>query len=124
MTVQCQKVTWNEVLKALFPCKNLIELDLSDNNLKDVGSRLIELIKSLGRQPSLQLLNLKNCEIPANVGCELVAGSFQVFWSKIFEPELQHNNRYFIKLCNQPSSGITVAGDTRIESYPVEQKRL
>ena len=66
------KVTWKEVLKALVPCKNIIELDLSNNNLKDVGSRLIELIKFWGRQPSLQLLNMKNCEMTANVCCELM----------------------------------------------------
>ena len=67
------EATWNELLKALASCKNLTDLDLSNNTLANAGLRLVKLIRVWEDQPLLQVLNLKNCCLPANVCRELIA---------------------------------------------------
>ena len=39
------EATWNEVLKALASCKNLTDLDLSNNTLANAGLRLVKSIR-------------------------------------------------------------------------------
>ena len=52
-----------ELLKSLSPCKNLITLNLGQNNLLKGGQHLAKSIGSWGYNPPLQKLYLHNCSL-------------------------------------------------------------
>ena len=52
------------LLRALSVCRDLIYLDLSDNDLGDAAFKLADSIRSWGKKPPLQELNLARCSIP------------------------------------------------------------
>ena len=60
------------LLRALSVCRDLIYLDLSDNDLEDAAFKLADSIRSWGEKPPLQELNLARCSIPEKVLGEIV----------------------------------------------------
>ena len=63
---------WAELLQSLSSCKQLSDLDLSDNSLRQAGHYLAQSITSWGDNPPLQKLNLGWCSIPEQVWAELL----------------------------------------------------
>ena len=63
---------WPELLQSLSPCKQLIDLALSDNDIGKAGRYLAQSITSWGDNPPLQGLYLCDCSIPEQVWPELL----------------------------------------------------
>ena len=63
---------WAEMLQSLSSCKQLTDLDLSDNTIGEAGHYLAQSITSWGDNPPLQQLNLNSCSIPEQVWPELL----------------------------------------------------
>ena len=63
---------WPELLQSLSSCKQLTDLDLSDNTIGEAGRSLAQSIKSWGDDPPLQKLILSDCSIPEQVWAELL----------------------------------------------------
>ena len=63
---------WPELLQSLSSCKQLTDLDLSENTIGDSGGYLAQSITSWGDNPPLESLNLDSCSIPEQVWPELL----------------------------------------------------
>ena len=66
------KQFWDELFESLCSCKQLHNLDLSDNTIGEAGHYLAQLITSWGDNPPLQVLHLNYCLIPQQVWAELL----------------------------------------------------
>ena len=76
----------NQIFTALYTCRYLKHLSLSNNNLGRAGYQLAQLIKSAELQ--LEILLLENCGIPGPV------------WGEVLESASTSNQLTCLKLCN------------------------
>ena len=63
---------WPELLQSLSSCKQLIDLNISDNTIGEAGHYLVQSITSWGDNSPLQTLDLGLCSIPEQVWPELL----------------------------------------------------
>ena len=63
---------WSELFQSLSGCKQLTELHLSRNTVGESGYQLAQVIRSWGKNPSLQQLTLQNCSLAEQVCAEVL----------------------------------------------------
>ena len=61
-----------DLVQSLSTCRQLTELNLTENELGESGHQLAESIRSWGDDPPLQKLRLYSCSLPATASLELV----------------------------------------------------
>ena len=62
---------WSVLLQTLSLCKQLNNIDVSENTLGDAGKQLAQSIRSWGERSTLKRLNLTNCSMPEYVWDEI-----------------------------------------------------